>query len=95
MMMFCLIRECVIKQEFNMKIIMFILVLLLMILLTCYAPIELSRIFILDNFVCHAYPEILLWEFVFELIFIWLNYSIGIGIIAYLITSWIKTELMR
>ncbi len=78
-----------------MKIIMFSLVLLLMILLTCYAPIELSRIIIFDNFICHAYPEIPLWEFAFELIFIWLNYSIGIGIIANLIASWIKTELMR
>jgi len=58
-----------------------LLLLALIIFLTIYAPIELTRVIIVNEFVLRLHPDMSIWGFTLELIEFWSFYVIAMVII--------------
>jgi len=69
-----------------------IVLLLLVILLTMYAPIELTRCIILNELILRLHPKVSVETFVFEIAFLWNFYLTGMMIVWKLILTnrWIN-----
>ena len=58
-----------------------VLVVLLVCLLTIYAPLELTRMIVLEVFILRLHPSIPNWNFLVELGFLWIFYIAGMVVV--------------
>ena len=57
------------------------LLLVLVCVLTVYAPLELTRVIVLSELILRLHPEIEVWQFILEIALIWVLYFTGMAIV--------------
>lgn len=62
---------------------------LLVCLLTIYAPVELTRVIVINELIQNIHPEISPWQFIAELVFLWVLYA-GAMALVYRRWRWLK-----